>query len=162
MDLSTSEEKTLLKVKSFIRGYHAYMDDWEPNGENEYLLKREPNNMNDSNAVAVVQAAKEKTDMPDQVQKPLKMAAKHTLHPNNLTDQFDVIGHDVPKLIATWLTYKFLKRPSNSGEAISKGKRVNRGGGYGLEVPCEYHFQGDDYSCNWLKQKLMKEEFDPQ
>ena len=42
------------------------MDDWEPNAEDEYLLKREPNNMNDSNAVAVVQAAKEKTDMPDQ------------------------------------------------------------------------------------------------
>ena len=83
----------LPKVKSFIRGYHAYMDDWEPNAEDEYLLKREPNNMNDSNVVAVVQAAKEKTDMPDQVQKPLKMAAKQTLHPNNLTDQFDVIGH---------------------------------------------------------------------
>ena len=58
--------------------------------------------MNDSNAVAVVQAAKEKTDMPDQVQKPLEMAAKQTLHPNNLTDQFDVTGH-VPKLMATWL-----------------------------------------------------------
>ena len=114
----------LLKVKSFIRGYHAYIDDWEPNTEDEYLLKREPNNMNDLNAVAVVQVAKEKTDMPDQVQKPLKMAAKQTSHPNNLTDQFDVIGH-VPKLMATWLT-KFLKRPSNSGKAIIKGKRVNR------------------------------------
>ena len=89
--------------------------------------------------------------MPDQVQKPLKMAAKQTLHPKHLTDQFDVIGH-VPKLMATWLT-KFLKRPSNSGKAIIKGKRVNRGGGYGLKVPCEYHFQGDDFSCNWLKQK---------
>ena len=96
--------------------------------------------------------------MPDQVQKPLKMAAKQTLHTKHLTDQFDVIGH-VPKLMATWLT-KFLKRPSNSGKAIVKGKRVNRGGGYGLEVPCEYHFQRDDFSCNRLKQKLMKEEFD--
>ena len=115
------------------------MDDWEPNAEDEYLLKRERNNMNNSNAVAVVQAAKEKTDMPDQVQKPLKMAAKQTLHPNNLMDQFDVIGH-VPKLMATWLT-KFLKRPLNSGKAIIKGKHVNRGGGYGLKVPCEYHFK---------------------
>ena len=86
------------------------MDDWEPNAEDEYLLKREPNNINDSNAFAVVQAAKEKTDMPDKV------------HPNNLTDQFDVIGH-VPKLMATWLT-KFLKRLSNSGKAIIKLKRI--------------------------------------
>ena len=60
MDLSTSDKKMLLKVKSFIRGYHAYMDDWEPNAEDEYLLKRELNNMNDSNAVAVVQAARRK------------------------------------------------------------------------------------------------------
>ena len=61
------------------------------------------------------------------------MAAKQTLHPNNLTDQYDVIRH-VPKLMATCLT-KFLKTPSNSGKAIIKGKHVNRGGGYGLEVP---------------------------
>ena len=118
--------------------------------------------MNNSNAVAVVQAAKEETDMPDQVENPLKVAAKQTLHQNNLTYQFVVIGH-VPKLhvMATWLT-KFLKRPSNSGKAIIKGKCINRGGGYGLAVPCENHFQGDDFSCNWLKQKLMKEEFDLQ
>lgn len=140
----------LLKMKSLIRGYDAYMDDWEPNAEDAFLLTREPNNMNESNAVALVQAAKEKTVMSDQVQKPLKMAAKQTMHPNNLTDQFDEIGH-VPKLMATWLT-KFLKRPSNSGKTIIKGKRVNSEGGYGLEVPCEYHFQGDDFSCNWLKQ----------
>ena len=42
----------------------------------------------------------------------------------NLTEDFDVIGH-VPKLMATWLT-KFLKRLSNSGKVIIKGKRVNR------------------------------------
>jgi len=116
--------------------------------------------VNDSNAVAVVQAAKEETDMPDQDQGQLKMAAKQTLYPNNLTDQFDVIGH-VRKLMATWFT-KFLKRPSNSGKAIIKRKRINRGGGYGPEVPCEYHFQGVEFSCDWLKQKLMKEEFNLQ
>lgn len=48
----------LLKVKSFIWGYYAYMDDWEPNAEDAFSLKREPNNMNESNAVALVQAAK--------------------------------------------------------------------------------------------------------
>ena len=44
----------LLKVKSFIWGYHAYMDDWEPNAEDAFSLKRELNNMNESNAVALV------------------------------------------------------------------------------------------------------------
>ena len=32
----------------------------------------------------------------------------------------------------------------NSARVIIKGKRVNRGAGYGLEVPCEYHFEGDN------------------
>ena len=39
--------------------------------------------------------------------------------------------------MARWLT-KFL----NSAGVIIKGKRVNRGAGYGLEVPCEYHLKG--------------------
>ena len=28
---------------------------------------------------------------------------------------------------------------------LIKGKRVNRRAGYGLEVPCEYHFEGDNF-----------------
>ena len=36
-----------------------------------------------------------------------------------------------------------LKRPTNGGKDIHvvKGKRVNRGGGFGLEVPCVYQFE---------------------
>ena len=64
-----------------------------------------------------------------------------------------------------WLT-KFLKRATNSGKAVIKGKRVNRGGGYGLEVPCEYRFTGDSHGSQeihsrGLKTKLtLKEGFD--
>ena len=36
----------------------------------------------------------------------------------------------------------------NSARVIIKGKRVNRGAGYGLEVPCEYYFEEDNFSCN--------------
>ena len=54
----------------------------------------------------------------------------------------------------------FLKRATNSGKAVIRGKRVNRGGGYGLEIPCEFHFAGDEFSINWLKKKLKKEGFD--
>ena len=54
----------------------------------------------------------------------------------------------------------FLKRATNSGKALIRGKRVNRGGGYGLEIPCEFHFTGDEFSINWLKEKLKKEGFD--
>ena len=51
-----------------------------------------------------------------------------------MTDRFEVIGH-VPVLMATWLI---------------KEKRVNRGVGYGLEVPCEYLFEGDSFCYGWL------------
>ena len=39
----------LRKVTSVIRGYHEYVDEWEPIAEDEYLLKREPNNVKDVN-----------------------------------------------------------------------------------------------------------------
>ena len=34
----------------------------------------------------------------------------------------------------------------NSARVIVKGKRANRGAGYGLEVPCEYHFEQENFS----------------
>ena len=71
---------------------------------------------------AVIQAPKEKTDVPEKVQTTKITAAEQTFHTYNLIHQFAVIGH-VPKLMAMWLT-KFVKRPSNSGKAIIKGKRV--------------------------------------
>ena len=74
-----------------------------------------------------------------------------------LTD-LKVIGH-VPTLMATWLR-KALKRSTSCAKAMIKEKRVNRRGGYGLEVRCEYIFEGDSFSFGWLQEKLIKEEFD--
>ena len=55
---------------------------------------------------------------------------------------------------------KFLKTPSNSGKVIIKGKRVNRGGGFGLEMPREYHFymtrqNGQKYFVNINSTSLL-------
>ena len=61
--------------------------------------------------------------------------------------------------MATWLN-KSLNRPTIFGKVLIKGKRVNRRGGYGSEVPCEYLFEGDSFSFGWLQAKLTKEEFD--
>jgi len=83
---------------------------------------------------------------------------KRCSHLNEMRDDMEVIGH-VPKLMAIWLT-KFLKRATDFGKAVIRGKRVNRGGGYGLEIPCEFHFTGDEFSINWLKQKLKKAGFE--
>ena len=100
------------------------------------------------NAVAVVRPK------PGQVQTERAV----DLHPNILNKELEVIGQ-VPKLMATWLT-RFLKRHTNCEKVVIKGKRVNRGGGFGLEVPCEYIFEGDNFSCEWLHRKLIEEKFD--
>ena len=87
--------------------------------------------------------------------------------------------------MAMWLS-KFFKRSTNSGKVKITGKRVSRGGGFGLELPTlrgvvsppvasvatcgetiagragaarEYILQGGTFSCIWLRQKLMKEGF---
>ena len=37
------------------------------------------------------------------------------------------------------------------------GKRVNRGCGYGLEVPCQYSFKGNSLAVKWLSERIAKE-----
>ena len=123
------------KVNSFIRGYHEYKNEWKSTSGNVYKLMREPNNVRDLNAVAVV---REKSGV-------VKTSETVDVHPNNLTNKFEVFAH-VPKLMASWLS-KFLKRPTYCGKVIIKGKRVNRGGDFGLEVPYEFLFQGDGFCC---------------
>ena len=57
-------------------------------------------------------------------------------------------------MMAIFVT-KFLKRGANKGKVIITGKRVNRGAGYGLEIPCKYIFYGDvETTLPWLKSKL--------
>ena len=85
-------------------------------------------------------------------------ATKRYFNPNETSDDMEVIGH-VPKLMALWLK-KFLKRPTNIGTVVIRGKRINRGTGYGVELPCEFKFQSDNFSSNWLRNKLKKETFD--
>ena len=119
------------------------------------MLMPEPQNKWDSNAVAVVggdvrETMARKQEFSDT--KPLK-------HPNKFdSGHEEVVGH-LPKLMALHVT-KFLKRLTNSGKVTVTAKRINRGPGYGLELPCEYFFYGDKFSCEWLKKKLAKEGFD--
>ena len=80
-----------------------------------------------------------------------------SLHLNEISYDFKVVGH-VLKLMAIWLA-KFLKQVTNIGKVVIKGKRVNRGGDYGLEILCEYQFMGDAFSISWLEEKLQKEGF---
>jgi hypothetical protein len=76
-------------------------------------------------------------------------------HVNAINETVDVVGH-IPKNMAAPYVSKFLKRASNSASVTVKGKRINRGAGYGLEIPCVYTFRGDQFSLTWLRNKIRK------
>ena len=99
----------LLEIHSYVRGYHAYMDVWNPVQGLTLLLKRKPTNDRDKNAVAVL-----------------------------LEDQ--IVGH-VPHNLAHYFS-QFLRRDFNKGFVEITGPKINRGAGYGLEVPCVYRLYG--------------------
>ena len=71
-------------------------------------LKRQPTNVLDSLAVAVMNGK-------------------------------EVVGH-VPFNLAPTISH-FLQREGNSGVAEITGQRLNRGAGFGLEVPCIYRLR---------------------
>ena len=128
-------------MNSFLRGYHDYQELWIPEIGDEYELKREPLKTVDNNAVAIF------------CKREGGSSRRKCIYKNELNGE-TVLGH-VPKLMALRIT-KFLKRPTNKGEAVVKGKHVNRGADYGLEISCEYCFTADEFSVQWLKSKLER------
>ena len=51
-----------------------------------------------------------------------------------------IVGH-VPANLAVLFSH-FLFRTCNKGKAEVTGARLNRGAGYGLEIPCKYRLYG--------------------
>ena len=54
MVVSAESSESFKQLESFVRGYHAYMDIWNPAIGEELQLKREPENTKEECAVAVV------------------------------------------------------------------------------------------------------------
>ena len=106
---STVADLEVLEIRSYVRGYHAYMDVWTPIQGQILLVRREPTNIKDKNAIGVF-----------------------------LEDV--IVGH-VPHNLATRFS-QFLQRDVNKAFAEVTGGKVNRRGGYGLEVPCVYRLYG--------------------
>ena len=103
---------------SYVRGYHAYMNIWEPLLGECLKCVKEPTNEVDKHAVAVFRI-------------------------NSLTKEV-VVGH-VPKFISM-IVSMFLSLPGCTLSIEVTGKRVNRGAGYGLEIPANFHFYGPENS----------------
>ena len=96
----------------FTRGYHAYIDSWDPKvGDENLELVPEEDNEHDDFAVAI-----------------------------KFEDR--IVGH-VPKNLSK-IKNRFTKIPSCSLRCKVTGKRVNRGAGYGLEIPVVYELIGPE------------------
>ena len=106
-------DRIVYEIHSFIREYHAYMDVWEYEVGETLQLRREVDNEIDAYAVAVVQ--------------------------EDLEEDRGV-GH-VPFNFAKPISL-FLQRELNDGRVEVTGEKINRGAGYGLELPCVYRLYG--------------------
>jgi len=80
--------------------------------------------------------------------------------PTNHEDKFAVVvkleGHVVGHLpfnIAPTIS-RFLNRSINKGTLEVTGKRINRGAGYGLEIPCKYRLYGSKRHVDILKKYI--------
>ena len=114
------------QFESYVRGYHAYLNIWEPLFGECLRCAKEPENEVNNHAVAVVRI--------------------------NSRNEEVVVGH-VPKLMVVSM-YLSLPRCTLSVEVT--GKRINRGAGYGLEIPAKFHFHGPENAIRWIKTKIDK------
>ena len=104
-----------LAILSWIRGFHVYKEWWTPCFGDELTLLPEPENPKNKNAVSVLKDNR-------------------------------VVGH-IPLSLANTkdgagLVKNFLSKKETTGYVKVCGKAVNRGGGHGMEIPCEYVFSG--------------------
>ena len=117
---------SVFQFGSYVRGYHAYMNIWEPLLGKCLKCVKEPTNEADKHAVAVV-------------------------HINSLSKEV-VVGL-VPKFISM-IVSMFLSLPWCTLGIEVTGKRVNRGVGYGLEIPAKFHFYGPENAIVWIRSKI--------
>ena len=68
-----------------------------------------------------------------------------------------VVGH-IPYNLSPTIEM-FLRRDSNKGFAEVTGTKVNRGAGFGLEIPCKYRLYGPKPYCDRLQQLLASAGF---
>ena len=111
---------------SYVRGYHAYMNIWKPLLGECLKCVKEPTNEGDKHAVAVVRI-------------------------NSLGKEV-VVGH-MPKFISM-IASMFLSLSWCTLSIEGTGKGVNRGAGYGLEIPAKFHFYGPENAIVWIRSKI--------
>ena len=102
------------------------MNIWNPLAGETLKCRQETSNEVDKNAVAIIRS--------------------------DSWEKETIVGH-VPQYISK-TCLMFLKVSNISIEVQAVGKRLNRGGGYGLEIPIIYRFYSQEKVVNWLIRKI--------
>ena len=71
--------------------------------------------------------------------------------PINSSSEEVVIGH-VSKIMSK-IVFLVLSLPHCALDIFVTGKRINRGGGYGLKIPANFYFYGPEKAIHCLKKK---------
>ena len=81
---------------------------------------------------------------------------------NNEHDKFTIailhskgIVRHVPKNLSKFF-YQFLSLPKYTISCEVTGKRVSRGGGFGLEIPVKYTFLGPNKAIEWIEKRVTE------
>ena len=69
-----------------------------------------------------------------------------------------MVGH-LPYKIARTVSH-FLKRSVNKGMVEVTGRRINRGAGYGMEIPCKDRLYGPKWYIDKLKELITVDNID--
>ena len=126
--ISVLKKGSTFECESFVRGYHVYMEIWDPFiGECLKCRKERTNEVGKTGVAAV---------------------------PTNSQCKEIVVGR-VPKNISK-IVFMFLSLPNCGVDVIVAGKGVSRVAGYGLEVPSSFYFYGPEKAINWMKIKLSR------
>ena len=104
------KDSSTFQCDSFVRGYHVYMNVWEPLVGECLKRKKEPTNKMDKTAVAVIRI-------------------------NSYSEE--VVVGPVPKNLSKIL-FMFLSLSHCALDIFVTGKRINHGCGYGLEIPATF------------------------
>ena len=120
-------DNRILKISSWIRGFHAYKNWWTPTYGEILPLQPELENAEDKNAVAVL--------------KERRVIGHITFHLANTKNCTGIVTH-------------FISKSTNQGSVEVCGKVVNWGGGLGMEIPCVYIFDGPRKHVDLLEQLL--------
>ena len=119
------KDSSPFQCDSFVRGYHVYINIWETLVGECLKSRKEPTNELDKTAVAMTRI-------------------------NSYSEEV-VVGH-VPKNISK-IVFMFLSLPHCALDIFVTRRRVNHGGGYGLDIPTSFNFYGPKRPENGSKMR---------